>query len=140
MEDEVKELVFNMMCDMKKHELEPIGRAKLIQNYLEQTGLTGRMLAKRIGVPHSTLQDWLLWSRITKDQYDKHIQEGHSHLDIYKSLRGGTLGGKLAIDLALQNCISKLEVFKLKPPTSKDTKLLIGKLRHILTVIEAQTR
>jgi hypothetical protein len=141
MDSEVQKLVFNLMLDMRKEELEPIGRARLIQNYLDDNSLTGRQLALQIGVPHSTLQDWLLWNKVTKDQYDDYIRQGYDQKDIYRSLRGGSLGGKVkAIDQALQNCISKLEIFKLMPPYSRGTKILIEKLKRILAVIERQVR
>lgn len=126
------------MCDMKKKDIEPIGKAKLIQEYMDINGITGRQMAKRIGIPHSTLQDWLRWNRITHEEYDRLTKEGHNHMDIYKSLRGGALADKKAIDVALKNCISKMEVFKIRPPYSKDTKLLISELKRILEVIERQ--
>jgi len=141
MEDEMKELVFNMMCDLKKKEIEPKARAMLIQNYLDKTGLSGRALAKQLGIPNTTLQDWLLWGNITKEKYDEYIEAGHTHKDIYRSLRGGTLSGKSkAIDVVLNNCISKLEVFKLGPPYSRNTSKLIEELKRILDVIERQVK
>lgn len=141
MEDEIKTLIFNLMCDMKKEEIAPIGRARLIQSYIESTGITGRQLAIRLGIPHSTLQDWLLWTKISQSQYQQYQEQGHTDSDIYRSLRGGTLSGRTkAIDQALQNCISKMELFKIKPPYSGDTKNLINQLKHILEVIENQVK
>jgi hypothetical protein len=141
MEKDIQDLVFNLMCDLKKREIEPIGRARLIQSYLDSAGLSGRQLASRLGIPHSTMQDWLRWNRMSQEDYNGYIKAGHSHLDIYKSLRGGTLSGKeVAIDIALQNCISKMMIFKLKPPFSHDTKGLIKKLKNILNVIDGQVK
>jgi IS30 family transposase len=141
METEIKALVYNLMCDMKKQEIDPIGRAKLIQSYMDDTKISGRELSTQIGIAHSTLQDWLMWNKIDQKQYNNYVQEGHSDTDIYRSLRGGTLSGKhKAIDSALINCIRKLEIFKLRPPYSKDTKQYIAQLRKVLDVLESQVR
>ena len=141
MEDDIKQLVFNLMCDLKKRDINPIARAKLINAYLENTGQSQRSLALEIGVPKSTLEDWIMWGKITQKEYDGLKSEGYEHTDIYKSLRDGTLSGMpKAIDVTLNNCISKLEIFKIRPPHSKETKFLIGQLRHILDVIERQVK
>jgi hypothetical protein len=139
MEEEIRDLVFNLMCDLKKKDIQPIAKAKLIRTYLTDINLTERQLALRLGMPHSTLQDWLRWEKTGNEEYKKLREEGYSHLDIYNSLRSGVLSGKKkAIDVALQNCISKLEIFKIKPPFSKDTKQLLGKLKYVVSVIERQ--
>jgi hypothetical protein len=141
MEAVIKELVFNLMCDLKKKELDKFQRAKLIKSYLEDTGISQRQLALSIGVPKSTVEDWLLWDRMKPQEYDSLVKEGYTHTDIYESLRDGTLSGKdKAIDLALENCISRMQVFKIKPPTSSKTKVLIDELKHILEVIERQVK
>ena len=141
MEREIKTLVFNLMCDLKKKEVEPKDRATLIRKYMDSEGLSARQMAITLGMPHSTVQDWLLWDKVSITEYDNYKDQGFTDKDIYRSLRGGTLSGtEKEIDLQLKNCISKLEVFKIKPPYSKDTKVYIDKLKHILEVIERQVK
>jgi transcriptional regulator with XRE-family HTH domain len=141
MEAVIKELVFNLMCDLKKKELDKFARAKLIRNYMVDAGISQRQLAFSIGVSKSTVEDWLRWENMTQAQYDTHIKQGYTPTDIYESLRDGTLSNKdKAIDAVLENCISKLQVFKIKPPFSPQTKNLIDKLDHILKVIERQVK
>lgn len=141
MDEKMQDIVFNMMCDLKKKEIDPLFKASLIQEFMDSKGLTGRQMSKYMGVPKSTLQDWLRWNRISQEQYDTYIKDGYTETDIYRSLRGGSLAvNTKAIDSALENCISKLEVFKLRPPYSGDTKVLLDKLKHILNVIERQIK
>ena len=138
MDTEFKTLVFNLMCDLKKKEIEPLGRARIIKEYLDDSKISERELARQLGIGHSTIQDWLLWTEIDGQQYAEFKAGGATDTDIYRSLRSGTLGKKKAIDTALETCISKLAVFKLRPPYSKDTPQLLAKLKRILAVIEKQ--
>lgn len=140
--DKLKEsMVYNFLCDLKKKEISPIDRANMLQEYLEAKCISQRQLARDLGIPHSTIQDWLKWASITKPEYDDLKEQGYTHEDIYHSLRDGTLSGKdKEIDKALENCISKLQFFKIRPPYSSKTINLIGELKRILKVIETQVK
>jgi len=81
------ELVYNYMLDCRKKEIEPFERAKLIRAYMKENKLSVRALTKQIGVPHSTIQDWLLFDKITKEEYDEFQADGFKPKQIYKALR-----------------------------------------------------
>lgn len=141
MDNELKELVYNLMCDLKKKEIEPAAKARLIQQYIASENLSQRQLARQLGIPHNTLQDWLLWGKLSDKDIDGYIGQGYTKSDIYRSLRGGTLSGKAKeLDVALETCINKLRVFKLMPPYSTKSAKLIDELRKILDIIEKQVK
>ena len=85
--DTLNELLFNFFLDLRKKEIDKRQRAELIAKYLEQTGKSQRALAKELGIPHSTIQDWLLINRIKPETYDKFIEEGENDTSIYRMLR-----------------------------------------------------
>lgn len=92
MEDElVKEFMnnatYNMLVNLKKQNLNPITRAYIIRKYIEDNNLSIRKLADEIGVPRSTIEDWLLWERVTKGKYEEMMKQGISHTEIYRTLR-----------------------------------------------------
>lgn len=141
METEINSLVFNFMCDLKKKEINPVDKSKLIRQYLTDNNISIRELSRQTGIPHNTIEDWLLFEKITKTQYENYESEGFSKGDIYHSLRGGTLGEKpIQLDVTLKTCISKLQIFKIKPPYSKDTKYYLTALKKIIDSIEVQIK
>jgi predicted XRE-type DNA-binding protein len=134
-------MVFNMMKDLSKKELDIRQRAALISEYIQKTGKSQRQVAYTIGVPHSTIQDWCRWNEISQEDYEDLKKKGFTHTDIYRSLRWGTLSrGNKALDDTLKNCISKLRFFKIKPPHTRQTKTLIGELLLVIRKIEAQVQ
>ena len=136
------DLIYNFLCDLKKKEISPMVRAKLITDYLAKTGKSQRELARELGIPHSTLDDWCRWTNITETEYEELKKQGYGDTDIYRSIRQGTLskGKEKAIDIALNTCISKMEVFKIKPPFSDKTMALLLQLERILKVIKKQVK
>lgn len=141
METEIRDLVYNLLCDLKKKEINKFSRAKLIRAYLNDTNLSIRNLAKRMCISKSTIEDWLRWENIKEEEYEEYIEQGYTPTDIAYSLRDGTLSRKnVETDKALLACIRKLEIFKIKPPYSNQTRNLITQLRRILNVIEEQTK
>ncbi len=57
-------LVFNFLLDLRKKEITPQERSKIIQNYLNNTGKSMRGLAKELGINQSTIQDWISMRQI----------------------------------------------------------------------------
>jgi len=164
MDKDIRDLVYNLLCDLKKKEIDKFVRARLIREYSNSRNISGRQLAKQLGIPKSTIEDWLRWDNLKPEQYEDYKEEGFTHTDIYESLRNGTLSQRatmaeaneerrdmtaqaltpykreVAIDKALNRTINILCVFKIKPPYSGDTKKLIKQLRQILDTIEGQIK
>lgn len=80
-------LTYNYLMDLKKKEIDSFERAKLIKEYLESNSLSIRKLAELTGIHHNTLQDWLLWTKISEERYYQLKLIGYTETDIYRHLR-----------------------------------------------------
>jgi hypothetical protein len=73
--------------DLKKPEIDKFMRAAIIRDTLLRLKISGRDFARRTGVPHSTVQDWLLYANITEEEYAAQRKNGLRPVDIYRNLR-----------------------------------------------------
>jgi len=131
----MKEIIFNWMLDLRKEKISPFERAKVINKYLEEHKLSQRELSKQIGISHSTLQDWCMWSRLTKDRYNELKDSGYNDKSIYRLLRNNKVDvSKLKndFDVFLMDTNTKIKEFtKLKVKT-EHTENLISELTNNL--------
>lgn len=82
------DIAYNIVMDWKKKDIHPHDRALFLKELQESKGISQRQLAKELGLSHSTLQDWTCISRISKEQYDKLIEDDTiNKTDIYRTLR-----------------------------------------------------
>jgi hypothetical protein len=81
------EVIYNFLVDLKKRDINPIDRAKIIRKYCNDQNISIRKLSTELGISHSTLQDWVDYERIDKLQYTKLLDSGYSKKSIYKMLR-----------------------------------------------------
>lgn len=60
----------------------------MLQEFMEQEKITSqRELARRLEVPHSTIQDWLRPLKVTKEEYKEKVEE-QGKTEVYRELRG----------------------------------------------------
>lgn len=81
------ELVFNVMLDWRKREIDKFKRAVLIKEYLQTHNMSQRKLAEQLGISKSNIEDWLLYNRLTQKEYQSMRDNGLSDRDIYRALR-----------------------------------------------------
>ncbi len=90
-EEEIKEihdnLTFNYLIDQKKKKVNNLARAKLIRNYLKKNHMSAGKLAFELEIPKSTVQDWLLWEKLTEADYRTLKHRLESDTSIYRLLR-----------------------------------------------------
>jgi DNA-binding transcriptional regulator YiaG len=79
---------WNLLLDTKKLPLDKKIRARAINNILKETGWSQRQLARNIGIPKSTIEDWLLFGKISDNQYQRLKVKGYNDTEIYRKLRG----------------------------------------------------
>jgi len=84
--DVSKEIVFNTLLDWRKETIDPLERAQLISRYQKEEGITQSELAKKLGIPKSTLKNWLIWSRIDRTDYERLKKQGMGKLQIQDTL------------------------------------------------------
>ena len=104
-------LVENYFNDLKGKTIDKFARAQIIQNYLEEKNISQREFARRFGFNKSTVEDWLLLSKIDKDYYEDLLNKGYTKTHIYRLLRENKskeLTSLSALDKTLDLCIQKL--------------------------------
>ena len=82
-----KSVITELVHGWKKPQVHKKERAEFIQSYLDENKLSVRAFAKEIDVHHNTVQDWLLWNDIDKEEIEEHIDNGFTETEIYRDLR-----------------------------------------------------
>jgi IS30 family transposase len=135
-------LIFNFLMDLKKKEISAMDRAQIINDYLKANKMSQRELARQINVPHSTIQDWCMFSRLTEKEYKimKHDNKLND-TQIYRTLRNNKTAsneeivGVTMTQFELQKCIDALDRCKRSVDNTPKTKELILKLQNILNIM-----
>jgi DNA-binding transcriptional regulator YiaG len=83
----INSLTQRYIRDLQKVDIDKFDRASIIRQYLDDNNLSIRRFAEEYGIPRSTVEDWLLWNKITEEKYNELLGQGLSHLQIYTSLR-----------------------------------------------------
>ena len=141
----MKEIIFNWMLDLRKKEIEPLERARIINEYMKANKLSQRELAKQLGISHSTLADWCRWGKITKLEYKQMKRNGLNDTDIYRGLRNNSnnkitfnnfINNATKLDQELEKAFKVLNPFVLSPRYSEKTINLINQIRNTLNRME----
>ena len=152
MSNESFKLIENYVLDLKKKEINPIERARLIKTFLAKKQLSQREFGKRYGIPHSIVQDWIQYDNINEDDYEKLKKNGLNEKEIYKLLRSNRTVEKREfinttdLDCALTEVEKILNKFLADrtPKTSMETitkiNIIKDKLNRIEMHIEMQNK
>lgn len=143
--DEINsKLQLRYVSDLKKPEVEPFERAKIIRKVLNDNKWSIRQFAAEYGFANATVQDWLLFENITEEQYENLKANGVNHTEIYQTLRTRGKGErgrrnmeKLSeLDYKLIKITKHVRVNIRKPKFSNQTLQLIQELRSSLDAVE----
>lgn len=120
------------LCDLKKMDLDKFERAKLIKDYMDKNNLSGRAFAKEFEIPKSTVEDWLLWNKITPARRDELKSKGYSESDVYRLIRDNKTKDITdmtefdhTLDKAIRVLNSSKSAEKISPYTKEKIDLLI---------------
>jgi len=131
-------IIFNMMLDLRKKELDPFERAKIIQDYMKKKKISQRELGKQLGIPHSTIADWCRWNDITEKEYEKMRGNGFNNTDVYRILRNNIARDKsdyfemTKFDYELKKIHNYIKKYIKNPECSNQTESIINELRNDL--------
>ena len=142
------DIVFNFLCDLKKKDIDKLKRAKLVREYLNETGISERELSRQLGFEdEKRVYKWLLYEKIDPKEYKRLIAEGFHDTDIFDTLNKKQQGhyadmirsGQTDLDKELSRCIFKLnKIMVSKYKVSSRTKTLCKELRDIVNLIQAR--
>lgn len=133
--NEVNDLIFNLMIDLKKKEISNHARAKLIRRYLENTKISERQLAKEIGIPRATLCNWLKFERISEKEYEEKINAGYTKTEVFESLKKFDYAEKISLNEKIKRDIVRYNLIKKhikKEKFNNETVLLIDEFKSVL--------
>lgn len=140
------DLVFNFIVDLRKKDIHPIDRAKIISEFLKENKLTINKLASSTGISSATLYDWVNYGKIEKRDYDRLVSFGISKTEVFKALRNSSYKRKGKFDsfkqspselnLLMEDINSKLSKFITNPVYDNKTIVLIKELRNTLNRLE----
>lgn len=139
------DFAFNLLQDLRKKEINPVERAKFLESYLKHTNISQRELARQLGIPYSTLQDWISYKNITSKEYEILLDKGFGKREIYRMLRDdrGNARSKVSnavntpvINLLLSQMITDLRPLINTAVFDDETFTLIMDLRNVLNRME----
>lgn len=82
----------NYISDLSKPKIDKFERAAILRNLLDYKQMSIRRFAEKYGFKRSTVEDWLLYNRITPAEYKEQIDKGLKPIEIYRSLRADKTG------------------------------------------------
>lgn len=148
--DLIQRMLLRTITDLRKPDITPFERGQIVKAYLEQTGISIRQLAKEIGLPKSTVQDWAVFGKVDEAKYKEFKDAGYTDKDIYKSLRNqkgsemtdATIGNQIKLFLlmtekSLIKYIGKKRFFdKIQANKKKEIKEQISTVKQKLEELE----
>lgn len=82
-----KDVIFNFMMDLRKREINKFEQAQIIKDYLKSTGSSFTDVAYKLGITKIKLEEWLLLTKITEEDYKRLKFNGLSDAEIYELLK-----------------------------------------------------
>ena len=81
-------LVHNYIMDLKKKDIDRYERAEIMKEYIEKEKISQREFGRRFNIPKSTVEDWLLVTKISKEEYKEvKTKNNLTDSDMYRLLR-----------------------------------------------------
>ena len=138
MEKEIKHIIIeNTIIDLTKKKLDQFDRAKLIKEYIEDLNISGREFARIVNINRSTIEDWLLWNKLTKSTYNRLLETGLTKTEIYNSLRTNKLLPKPSNTILIDK-IRKHKTFYeeiMSEELNEQTIKLILELKNVISLL-----
>jgi len=137
----MKDIIFNAMLDWRKKDIDKVERAKIIKQYMKDEKITIRDLAKELGIPKSTLDNWLLFARVSKEKIEELEEQGLGDTEIFRALRKTRTTSKedietsIEYDVEFERVLRKINFALKEDRLTKNTLKLAKDLRDKLDVL-----
>lgn len=102
------------VLDLKKPDFDKFERANIIRSIMDDKGISIREFARINGLHRSTVEDWLVYDRISEEQYRSMVDKGLTRASIYRELRKDkkTVKEISALDTFLEEIKHKLRLYR----------------------------
>ena len=143
-----KEVLYNIVQDFKKKEIDKITRAKILRLYMQENNLSLRSAAKTLQMPKTSVHDMLAYENITPEKLDELKSLGYTTTQIDKAVRADKINllsekqriTSKEIDLFLEYTINRLKDFFRQREFSNSTSLLLHELKDLIVKCEKEMR
>lgn len=136
----------NFINDLRKPEIGKFEKALILRTIIDRQQESLRSFAKKHNIPTTTLYGWLLFNKISEEEYNTKLQQGKTHTQIYNELRKTEKPKKLneiettkeliqEINKRIKNIRIK-RTYECTQETEELIKTLINELNQILVQIE----
>jgi len=145
------DIVYNILNGFKRKGISKHAKAKFIREAMSELKLSNRKFAAEFDIPLTTLKDWLVFDKITEEEYHGYVNKGLTESEIFRTLRNtkqNEVKTKLnqqaydgdrpqisPIDDDLKTCISLMGKHVRSPKKTRDTEDLVIELQHMLDAI-----
>lgn len=134
------ELVYNFIVELKRKDVNPVDRAQIIQEYMDENKLTIKKLSIESGLPTATIHDYINFNKIDKEEYTQLLDKGVTKTEIFKALRNSEYKRKKLtpneLNMLIEETTSRLKMYINNPIFDKNTLDLIKDLRNTLNRLE----
>jgi len=115
-----KEIVEELLHIWQKPEIDKQARARFMRAIVQETGLSQRDFCKTFNIPKSTLTGWLVYDKVTPEQYSV-LKDVLSETDIANGLKSMKETGETAYNRLLNMRELNKGVIKITPTSDFDT-------------------
>jgi transposase len=85
------EILFNILCDLKKKDLSMCARGRVISLYIKENNISINQASKDLGIPKTTIHTWARFNTLGEDKYKELINDGWTPSDIQKELKNSSV-------------------------------------------------
>lgn len=96
-DDELCLLLENTMQDLKKKDISPMIRGKLVQEFLDRNSFTLSEASRYLDIPKTTLFGWLQYNKLPLQKYEEFVQSGLSKTQIFEMVKNPNVMKKVDV-------------------------------------------
>jgi hypothetical protein len=85
--NDVNTLIEATLIDLRKPEVSPLLRAKLMETFIKRRHTSLRGASKLLGLPVTTAHTWLQYNKLSQEKYDELIESGLSKTQIHNIVK-----------------------------------------------------
>ena len=85
--NDINTLLELTMVDLRKPEINPLLRARVVNNYLKTSNQTLSQASRFLGIPKTTLHTWLMYNKIGEDKYAELLRGGLSKTQVHNIVK-----------------------------------------------------
>lgn len=131
------EMAYNLIQDFRKREIDPKERSEFIRAYMKNHNIGLKRASKILGIPKTTVHDWLMYEKVSTEKLKELEDKGHSKTQIYRALqenRVEELNEYSEFDALLRQTLLTLKPF-MNGKTIKKTEHTNGLLHDLKTLV-----